>query len=164
MDKVDKLKIVVTGILLLVALIAIFVKLNIDKNEEYNTCDVENIAEWVYTTGALEYDTCVDKNNKLLFIDRNKALEKVKEEKNIALDYIQNELDLEELSEDNYQKYYEYTKNVDESHEHYEDIMFLKNFFDVYDNNFLIYVLYERQEVFNIDYCFNYHYSIDWCI
>ena len=112
-------------------------ELNIDKNEEYNTCDGENIAEWVYTTGALEYDTCVDKNNKLLFIDRNKALEKVKEERNIALDYIQNELDLEELSEDNYQKYYEYTKNVDESHEHYEDIMFLKNFFDVYDNNFL---------------------------
>ena len=51
MDKVDKLKIVVTGILLLVVLIAIFVKLNIDKNEEYNTCDGENIAEWVYTTG-----------------------------------------------------------------------------------------------------------------
>ena len=47
MDKVDKLKIVVTGILLLVVLIAIFVKLNIDKNEEYNTCDGENIAEWV---------------------------------------------------------------------------------------------------------------------
>ena len=91
----------------------------------------------MYTTGALEYDTCVDKNNKLLFIDRNKALEKVKEERNIALDYIQNELDLEELSEDNYQKYYEYARNIDENYEHYDDILFLKNFFDVYDNNFL---------------------------
>lgn len=71
-----------------------------------------------------------------MFIDRNKALEKVKEERNIALDYIQNELDLEELSEDNYQKYCEYAKNVDENHEYYDDVLFLKNFFDVYDNNF----------------------------
>lgn len=137
MGKIDKLKIVVTGILLVIILIAIFVKINIGKNEKYNTCDGENIAEWVYTTGALEYDTCVDKDNKLLFIDRNKALEKIKEERIDSLEYIQRELMLEELSEDNYQKYYEYAKNIEENQEYYNDILFLKNFFDVYDNNFL---------------------------
>ena len=137
MKKLDVLKIVVTGVLLLVILVAIFVKINIDKKVKYNTCDGENIAEREYATGSLKYDTCIDKNNKLLFIDRNKAIQKVKEELSIALDYIQNELALEELSENNYQEYYEYVKDIDENHEYYEDTLFLKNFFDVYDNNFL---------------------------
>ena len=137
MEKLDKLKNVVAGVLLLVILVAVFIKINADDREIYNSCAGENIAEWVYTTGAVEYDTCVDENDELLFIDRSGALEKVKEERSIALDYIQSELDLEELSEDNYQEYYEYTIDADESYEYYEDILFLKNFFGVYDNNFL---------------------------
>lgn len=137
MAKIDNLKIFVTGSLLLVLLVAIFLKINLDKNIEYNTCDGENIAEWEYATGAVEYDICVDKDNKALFINRDKALEYVKNERKDALDYIRNTENLDALSESNYEKYYEYTSNVDENSEYYNDLIFLNEFFKVYDNNFL---------------------------
>lgn len=137
MTKINNLKIFVTGSLLLVLLVAIFLKINLDKNIEYNTCDGENIAEWEYATGAVEYDICVDKDNKALFINRDKALEYVKNERKDALDYIRNTENLDELSESNYEKYYEYTSNVDENSEYYNDLIFLNEFFKVYDNNFL---------------------------
>ncbi len=137
MQKFDKLKIIVGGTLLVAILIAVFLKLNFDDKIEYNTCAGENIAEWVYTTGAAEYDTCVDKNNKLLFIDVGKALERVKEERKEALEYVKNEKNFDELSIKNYKKYYDYTKNIEEGHEYYEDLTFLNEFFKVLDNNIL---------------------------
>ena len=98
MTKINNLKIFVAGSLLLVLLVAIFLKVNIDEKPKYNTCDGENIAEWEYATGAVEYDICVDKNNKALFINRNKALEYVKNERKEALDYIRNVENLDALS------------------------------------------------------------------
>ena len=137
MTKINNLKIFVAGALLLVLLVAIFIKVNIDEKPKYNICDGENIGEWEDATGAVEYDICVDKDNKALFIDRDKALEYVKNERKDALDYIRNVENLDELSESNYEKYYEYTSNVDEDGEYYSDLIFLNEFFKVYDNNFV---------------------------
>lgn len=137
MTKINNLKIFVAGSLLLVLLVAIFIKVNIDEKPKYNTCDGENIAEWEYATGAVEYDICVDKDNKALFIDRDKALEYVKNERKDALDYIRNVEKLDELSENNYKQYYEYTNNVEDGSEYYSDLIFLNEFFKVYDNNFV---------------------------
>lgn len=137
MTKINNIKIFVAGSLLLVLLGEIFIKVNIDEKPKYNTCDGENIAEWKYATGAVEYDICVDKDNKALFIDRDKALEYVKNERKDALDYIRNVESLDELSENNYKQYYEYTSNVDEDSEYYSNLIFLNEFFKVYDNNFV---------------------------
>ena len=137
MTKFNNLKIFVAGSLLLDLLGEIFIKVNIDEKPKYNTCDGENIAEWKYATGAVEYDICVDKDNKALFIDRDKALEYVKNERKDALDYIRNVESLDELSENNYKQYYEYTSNVDEDSEYYSNLIFLNEFFKVYDNNFV---------------------------
>lgn len=133
-----RVKIIILFILLVVGITSIFI---IEKRKVvYNTCDGTNYVDWLYAPGALEYDVCVDKNMKGLFISREAAFERLKLDQKEVLNYIKDnsKKKLKDISDKNYENYVDFCKkDINESHEYYENCKFIIAFFDIYRNNFL---------------------------
>ena len=133
-----KKSVIILILLLSLILFIIVLYFTTSKNRmNLNECYGNNIAEWVYTTGDLEYDTCVDKNNKILFKNYKNALKKIIETKGSTLEYIKSEINEDEINEKNYNKYKDYClKQVNEESTYYKDCEFIIHFTEVFNNNF----------------------------
>ena len=131
-----KVKILISLTILILATTSLFLYFKGDK--KYNECAGMNIADWSYSGGKTEYETCVDKNDRALFTNYQKAFEKMHHDNQDLLNYIKDNYNLKEISIDNYDDYLDACKDIAADDNKYQsDCEFLDAFFIVYSNNFI---------------------------